>query len=110
MGWFWRRPSPPRDRQGYPQRGFVTIVSAEAQEWEFVRAKSIQRHGPLPLLQTESDRWLGQADATALLGELTALAANPDLSPDERLRVRRASTLVHYGVETGTGIQIVPPD
>jgi hypothetical protein len=102
-----RRHAAPRERQSYPQPGYVAVVSGDAQEWEFISSKVIGQPGDLPVLGTERERWLSQAEATALLGELAALAAT-DVSATDRLDILRAPALVRYGVDTGTGIQVVP--
>lgn len=103
-----RRPLPPRDRNSYPQPGYVAVVSAETQEWEFVSGMAIRSHGHLPVLEAEEAAWLGQAEQTTLLDELTVLA-NAGVSPEDRLEIRRAAALVGYALETGTSIQVVPP-
>jgi hypothetical protein len=105
---FGRRALPPRDRNSYPQPGYVAVVSAETQEWEFVSAKAIRSHGHLPVLGAEEAEWLGQAEQAKLLDELTVLA-NAAVSPEDRLDILRAAALVRYALETGTAIQVVPP-
>jgi hypothetical protein len=108
VSWFRRRPTPGRDRESYPRPGQVAVVSGDLQEWEFIPANAIARHGHLTLLNTESERWLGQDEAIALRGELTALT-NGDVSAGDRLPIERAAALVDHGVKAGTGIQVVPP-
>jgi hypothetical protein len=92
----------------YPKRGHVTVVSAEAQEWTFVRKKIARRSSPDSLLATSEPRWLGEDEAVVLVRDLTELITD-DVGPDDRLDLRRAVALVQYGVDTGTGIQIMPP-
>ncbi len=84
------------------------MVSAETQEWEFISGMAIRSHGHLPVLGAEQAEWLGQAEETTLLDELTVLA-NADVSPEDRLDIGRAAALVRYALDTGTGIQVVPP-
>jgi hypothetical protein len=108
VGWF-RRPLAPRDRRSYPQPGYFTIVSAEAQEWEFVRVRVARRSGPSSILATTAEpTWPGEDVLMTLIGELTALVSD-DVSPDDLLDIRRAAALAQYGIDTGTGIQLVPP-
>ena len=84
-------------------------MSAEVQEWVFVPAKIIRRHAALPLLSaTNGQHWLSESETEALRDELDVLARS-ELSADERLDVRRAAALVEYGLDTGTGISVVPP-
>lgn len=111
MSWFRRQPSSPRDRHTYSRPGYVAVVSAEAQEWEFVPLKLLRQQGDLRLLNwKDSTRWLGQDEAGTLLEELAMLLASGVGSPEERLDIRRATALVEYSVETGTGIAVSPPE
>jgi hypothetical protein len=108
VGWF-RRPIAPRDRHSYPQAGYVTVVSGDLQEWEFVRAPTARRAGENSLLAaTVEPRWLNQDEAEALVAELNALLGE-NVRPDDGLDIRRAVAIAQFGVDTGTGIQVVPP-
>ena len=71
--------------------------------------KAVRRHAPLPVLSAPGgQRWLDENEARALLDELTTLAGD-DVSPEDRLDIRRAAALVEFGLETGTGISVAPP-
>ena len=87
----------------------MTIINAEARERVFVSAKVIRQYGGLPLLSAEGDqRWLNESETEALRKKLEALAAG-DVSPEDRLDVRRASALVECGLGTETGVSVLPP-
>jgi hypothetical protein len=64
-------------------------------------AKVVRGQGQGLLLASRGGgRWLSDAEAGALRDEVL---------PDDRLDMRRAIALVDYGLDTGTGIQVVPP-
>lgn len=107
-GLFRAAPAAPREVQSFPRRGFVAVVSAELQDWEFIRRRALARDRDHLRLLTASDgtTWLSDGETRRLLEELTTLLANGVGSAEDRLAIRRAAALVEHGLDTGTGIAV----